>query len=87
MVTGNRAFKEGRFDAAEKAYEAAFALEKGYDIAGNLGAAELAQGKHREAAQHLAFTLRLFPITGDPALRERMKKAFEQCRERSARCA
>src|SRR6185437_10284447 len=62
-------------------YEAAFALKKGYDIAGNLGAAELAQGKHREAAQHLAFTLRLFPITGDPALREQMKKAFEQCQK------
>ena len=81
MSAGNRAFKEGRFAAAEEAYEAAFALKKGYDIAGNLGAAELAQGKHREAAQHLAFTLRLFPITGDPALREQMKKAFEQCQK------
>jgi hypothetical protein len=81
MSAGNRAFKEGRFAAAEEAYEAAFALKKGYDIAGNLGAAELAQGKHREAAQHLAFTLRLFPITGDPALREQMKKAFDQAQK------
>ena len=80
MITGNRAFKEGKFAAAEEAYRAAFALKKGYDIAGNLGAAELALGLHREAARHLAFTLRLFPITGDPALREQMKKAFEQCR-------
>jgi hypothetical protein len=81
MIAGNRAFKEGRFAAAEEAYEAAFALKKGYDIAGNLGAAELAQGKHREAAEHLAFTLRLFPITGDPALREQMKKAFDQAQK------
>ena len=61
MAAGNRAFKEGKFAAAEEAYRAAFAVNEGYDIAGNLGAAELAQGKLREAAQHLAFTLRLLP--------------------------
>jgi tetratricopeptide (TPR) repeat protein len=77
---GNAAFREGRFAEAEKAYREAWTLKKGYDVAGNLGAAELAQGKTREAAEHLAFTLRLFPLTGDPALRERMQKALSQCR-------
>jgi hypothetical protein len=80
LSKGNKAFKEGRFADAEQAYREAFALKKGYDIAGNLGAAELAQGKRREAAQHLAFTLRMFPLTGEPALREQMTKAYEQCR-------
>jgi hypothetical protein len=81
LLAGNKAFKEGRFAEAERAYREAFAVKKGYDIAGNLGAAELAQGKLREAAQHLAFTLRMFPITGEPALREQMTRAFEQCRQ------
>lgn len=80
LSKGNKAFKEGRFADAEQAYREAFALKKGYDIAGNLGAAELAQGKRREAAQHLAFTLRMFPLTGEPALREQMTKAYDQCR-------
>jgi hypothetical protein len=81
LATGNKAFKEGNFAEAEKAYREAFTLKKGFDIAGNLGAAELAQGKLREAAQHLAFTLRMFPITGEPALREQMQKAYDQCRQ------
>lgn len=82
LSKGNAAFMEGRFADAEEAYREAWAVKKGYDIAGNLGAAELAQGKVREAAQHLAFTLRMFPITGEPALREQMQRALDQCRER-----
>ncbi|MFT3775098.1 MAG: PEGA domain-containing protein [Minicystis sp.] len=81
MAKGNKAFKEGRFADAESAYREAFDSKQGYDIAGNLGAAEMAQGKLKEAAQHLAFSLRLFPITGDPGLRERMTKALEQCQK------
>jgi hypothetical protein len=81
LSRGNAAFREGRFADAEHAYREAWALKKGYDVAGNLGAAELAQGKTREAAEHFAFTLRLFPLTGDPALRERMHKALADCRK------
>jgi hypothetical protein len=81
LAKGNKAFKEGRFADAERAYREAWTLKKGYDIAGNLGAAEMAQGKLREAAAHLAFTLRMFPLTGEPALRERMAKALEKCRQ------
>lgn len=81
LQRGNEAFKEGRFPEAEQAYREALAQRRGYDIAGNLGVVLLAQGKHREAASHLAFTLRLFPITGDPAVRARMERAFARCRE------
>ena len=80
LAAGNKAFKEGRFAEAERAYRQAFAVKKGFDIAGNLGAAELAEGKLRECAQHLAFTLRNFPLTGEPALREQMNRAYQQCR-------
>jgi hypothetical protein len=81
MKVGNAAFKAGDFAGAEKAYREALAVKKGYDIAGNLGMAELAQGKTKEAAQHLAFTLRMFPITGESTLREQMKKAYDQCQK------
>ena len=80
LAAGNKAFKDGKFADAEMAYREAFALKKGYDISGNLGAAELAQGKLRACAQHLAFTLRAFPITGEPTLREQMERALGQCR-------
>jgi hypothetical protein len=81
LKVGNAAFKAGDFAGAEKAYREAFAVKKGYDIAGDLGTAELAQGKLREAAQHFAYTLRLFPITGETAVREQMQKAYDQCRQ------
>lgn len=77
---GNKAFREGRFVEAESAYREAWTIKKGYDIAGNLGMSELVQHKYRDAAQHLFFTLRSFPITGEPALRTRMQDAFDQAR-------
>ena len=76
---GNKAFKDGKFADAEKAYSEAFALKPVYDIAGNLAMAEFAQSKHRAAAEHLAFALRQFPITGEPSQREQMEKTFKQC--------
>ena len=80
LAAGNKAFKEGKFAEAERAYREAFAVKKGYDISGNLGAAESKQGKLRECAEHLAYTLRSFPITGEPGLREQISRAYEQCR-------
>jgi hypothetical protein len=76
---GNKAFKDGKFADAEKAYGEAFLLKPVYDIAGNLAMAEFAQSKHRAAAEHLAFALRQFPITGEPSQREQMEKTFNQC--------
>jgi len=78
---GNKAFKTGKFPQAEEAYRKAYELKPVYDIAGNLAMAEFATNKTRDAAQHLAFAIRLFPITGDKAAREAMVKTFEQCRQ------
>ncbi|MEO7332268.1 MAG: PEGA domain-containing protein [Minicystis sp.] len=80
LSQGNKAFKDGKFDEAEQAYQKAFAVKKVYDIAGNLAMAEFAQGKSRAAAEHLAFALRSFPITGDPATKDQMQKTYEQSR-------
>jgi hypothetical protein len=80
LSEGNKAFKDGKFAEAEKAYKEAFALKPVYDIAGNLAMSEFAQSKHRDAAEHLALAIRLFPVTGEPATREQMQKTFDQCK-------
>jgi hypothetical protein len=80
LSMGNKAFKEGKFAEAEKAYHEAFVLKQVYDIAGNLAMAEFAQSKHRDAAEHLALAIRLFPVTGEPSTREQMQKTFDQCK-------
>ena len=78
LSQGNKAFKDGKFAEAEKAYREAFTLKQVYDIAGNLAMAEFAQSKHRDAAEHLALAIRLFPVTGEPATRTQMQKTFDQ---------
>jgi hypothetical protein len=68
-------------EAREKLLEA-FRLKAAYDIAGNLGAVELAGGRPREAAEHLAYSLRVFPSTASPEARtaaeERLAEAKKQ---------
>lgn len=81
MQIGNAAFKEGRFSDAEVAYRGAFAIRRGHDTAGNLGMAELAQGKLRDAAQHLALTMRTYPPTADASMRDQLEKAFEAAKK------
>lgn len=78
---GIEAHKAGNLVEAEGYYRTAFDLRKSYDIAGNLGDVELKLGKPRDAAEHLAFTMSNFPLTGKPELRDRMQKAFEEARQ------
>ena len=68
------AFAKGDKQGAYEAYKAAWALQKSYDIAGNLGNVELKLGMHRDAAEHLAFALDDFPPTeiGRASCRERV---------------
>lgn len=55
---GDVAFKAGKLEEARTAYLAAWALKKHWQIATNLGDAELRTGRPRDAAEHLAFALR-----------------------------
>lgn len=61
---GNELYKQRRWAEAEAAYEEAFRRTRAHDIAANLGYAELRQGKHREAAEHLSFAVRSWAPTG-----------------------
>lgn len=55
---GVKAVKASQWEQAREAFGAAFRLKPHYQIAANLGRAELRAGKPREAAEHLAFFLR-----------------------------
>jgi tetratricopeptide (TPR) repeat protein len=72
------AYERGDKIGAYEAYKAAWALQRSYDIAGNLGGLELKLGKHRDAAEHFAFALEDFPPTGDPAQRKAVEKKLAE---------
>ena len=84
FAQGNEAFDRGALDDAYALYLKAWALKRTYDIAGNLGQVELKLGKFRDAAEHLDFTLRLFPPTGKAAPREAIRRALEASRREVA---
>lgn len=61
---GNVAFKQKRYVEAKAAYEDAFRLKQTFDIAVNLGFAEMKLELWRDAATHLSFALRNWAPTG-----------------------
>ncbi len=69
FAKGNAAFELENYDAALTEYQAAWKLTKAYDLAAIMGQAEMRLGKYRDAAEHLAYALKSFPLTGDEELR------------------
>jgi hypothetical protein len=65
---------------AEKYAREAWALKQSYDIASNLGLAELGLKKHRDAAEHLAYALRFFPSNGKPEVKKQLDSAFAKAK-------
>lgn len=84
FARANDAFDQERFDEAYALYQQAWALKQTYDISGNLGQVELKLGKFRDAAEHLEFTLRLFPPTGKSEPREAIRRAFQAAQRQVA---
>jgi hypothetical protein len=62
---GNSAYDAGETKLAYEKYAEAFRIKQSFDVAGNLGNVELALGKMRAAAEHLAYSFRQFPANGD----------------------
>jgi tetratricopeptide (TPR) repeat protein len=60
-LEGEKYYQAGEFARAEVAYRAAWAIKKHWQIALNLGDCEIRNGKHREAAEHLAYVDRTIP--------------------------
>jgi tetratricopeptide (TPR) repeat protein len=79
---GNALYEADKPAEAEALYREAWALQKTWDIACNLGVVELDLGKHRDAAEHLAFALREYPAgekaAGRTQLEERLAAAKAQ---------
>jgi hypothetical protein len=71
------AFARKDYQASYEAYRAAWALQRSYDIAGNLGNVEIELGKVRDAAEHLSFALRNFPPTGQPKQRAMLMRRID----------
>ena len=58
---GNAAYRERNWQLAYDKFHEAFGLAPTYDLAGNLGDVELMLEKPREAAEHLAYSLKNWP--------------------------
>ena len=61
---GNALSRADRWVEAEPLFREAWRLKRSYDIAANLGIAEAALDKYRDAAEHLRFALQSFPANG-----------------------
>src|SRR5262245_20529051 len=68
------AFDAGRYPEAQAKLEAAWAIKKTYDIAGNLGVVEVKLGKYTAAAEHLSWALLHFP----PTETNKARRGYEQ---------
>jgi PEGA domain len=72
------AYAKGDKQGAYEAFKAAWALQKSYDIAGNLGIVELKLGKYRDAAEHFAWSLENYPPTADEAKQKLTEKKLAE---------
>jgi tetratricopeptide (TPR) repeat protein len=60
---GTSAHQAGKFAEAEEMFLKVWAVRKAWDVAANLGLAQVNLGKHAAAAEHLSFALRWFPAS------------------------
>ncbi len=81
----NVAYDQGRLEEAYELYSQAFALKKSYDIASNLGQTEFKLGKFAAAAEHLAYSLSVYPPNGKVEARDKMQAMLEDARKQSGR--
>jgi hypothetical protein len=78
---GTALYRQKRWAEAEAAFQKAWDLQQRFDVAANLGDCELHVGQKREAAEHLGYAVRQFPISGKDALRERLMQRYREARE------
>jgi hypothetical protein len=77
---GNAFYRQSHWAEAEVQFQKAWNLKQSFDVAANLGDCELQIGQNREAAEHLAFAVRAFPVSGKPALLDRLRQRFAEAR-------
>jgi hypothetical protein len=84
FAEAGRAYQQGRVQDAYQAYLASWKLQKSYDVAGNLGNVELDLGKARDAAEHLAYSLKYFALTAPKDQRQFVEQRFAEARSKVA---
>jgi len=79
---GIDAFKEGKLDEAYRFLSQAWAAKQSVDIAANLGVVEMKLDRPRDAAEHLDYALRLYPVGGDPDARAVLEQRYQEARQK-----
>lgn len=77
---GNTLYDQNKYVEAEARYQAAWDIQRSFDVAGNLGNVELVVKQPRDAAEHLSYAIEIFPLGEKPS-----KKAFLESRLTEAR--
>lgn len=77
----NELVKAMSFAEAHALYVEAFALKRSFDIAGNLADMENELGKFRDAAEHAAYSLRIFPPNGKARAKTRTVEVLERAKK------
>ncbi len=77
---GRAAYMKGDFKTAYQRQHDAWRLEKSFDIAANLGQAELQLKLYRDAAEHFRYALDHFPPSGDKQKKQRLQQSFDKVR-------
>lgn len=75
---GLKLMAEGHSEQARARLLEAFQLKPSFDISGNLGAIELEMKRYRDAAEHLAHSLRHYPTAGSDAARKDTRQRLER---------
>jgi tetratricopeptide (TPR) repeat protein len=81
---GTRAFESEKYSEAYASMRTAWDLAPTYRTAAGLGQVELHLGQFRDAAEHLSYCLRHYPVDGDPAVRAHVEQGLLQAREHVA---
>jgi hypothetical protein len=71
---GTEALSAGNAPLAYEKLKAAFAIRPSVDIAANLALVEQQLGHDRDAAEHLAFAIKVFPPSGKPEVKQRLEQ-------------
>lgn len=77
---GRALYGERAWDKAHAAFLAAWSLKKHWQIAGMLGHCEVQLGRHRDAAEHLAFAIRTGTANASPSELQSMHELLSEAK-------
>ena len=80
-LEANAFYDEGKYKESEAKYQAAWDIQKSFDVAGNLGNVEMLVGQPRDAAEHLTYALSTFPLGGGPDKKKFIQKRLAEAKK------